>query len=1446
MALLRLPPALRLQLSEHFLRTYGGASEPSLRVVRRPFHSSKRSFADMISSDGPNHAQSGRNQVSASGKHAPTPSESHTPASTSVNTNDRQQGEKLNGVRKNAFQLSKKDFAQHLAVIREFAQGRKTKRERAEINRRLDRYMKDPNRASKIKSFAESLVKPTKLAASKIPELLDIKHIRKTMNPPTQADYPDAPVDFFDHKRINSAFNNACQALKVSLEASLDYDTKQINKSACVHVCDLKVQIPDVCDESATGEGWTKQDAKYAAWLHLLAKMHASGSLKELLTRPDEMAVATEIISKLPSTTPVLDQQTLHQQKDAKAEIFNYLASFGMVPEFSYQKVMLRKSSRRLLMSHGSQGSQPSIKVTIKLPDYDIEVSGTSKDVKTAEVHAALAFKSAAENKMSTGEDDSSRPDPSFAVLTTNTAEYFFDFYKEAMSRMRLEIEQDAVNGLPVQLRSARLTVDDEPVGPMIIMPNKKEAVKLAYLAGAVTICKSEPHLLQEFVQRLKKDKGKILRPLSAPIDLDVPLSVQEEMRQALIDARSGGLPDRKSALSAITKANNSRLHRRRILQPPELHAKSQILKDKLHEFEQNPDLEQLRTTKASLPMNDYGSKVVEMITQNQYSIVVGATGSGKTTQVPQMLLDAAIRQGVGAECNVICTQPRRIAATSVAHRVAAERNEQAGESVGYSVRFDSKLPQPGGSITYCTTGILLERLKHDPDGVFGTTSHFCLDEVHERDLNIDFLMIVLKKAMATRKAMGKNVPKVVLMSATLDTELFASYFAQLGNDDAIQPCPSITVPGRTFPVKEKYLDEIMQEMSTHGSRVKNFLSLSAGPSTDYLTEETNFSGDNASDTSTAEMVIDWKRERQPAEADEWTMPSAVDERKDAIVPCDLIALTIAHICKTTNDGAILAFVPGLEEITTVQRSLEGANLLGEDFNDGSKFKILPLHSTIPPQEQAEVFTATPPGCRKIILSTNIAETSVTVPDVKFVVDSGKLREKRYDQVRRITKLATTWVSKSNSRQRAGRAGRVQSGSYYALFSKERRDSLRAVGLPELLRSDLQETCLSIKARGFQGSVEDFLGQAIEPPLPEAVSAAVENLVAIEAFTDDEELTDLGEILSRLPIHPTLGKMIILGIVFRALDPILTLGAAGSGRLFVTPMGTEARAAAGRTRRGYAENDQSDHMAMLRAFRDIRQLRDQNGMFSAMQRARELYIHNGNFKGVDNDAKQIVQILTQTGLIPPSRPGDRRTQYGPAELNTNSDNIPLVKALLISGLHPNLGVRRSHGGKSNRTASEETVLIHSHSVNNDAKRDTSRLPYGTLFAYRALDVSPDNQIWARDTTIVTPIMAILFGGKVNMHNYNRLTMDEWLPFFVKAGDRQYAAKLLLEFRKCLDRILNSVFNSLANRNAGHQWAGIAEDRVVERFATSVVRVLDEDDAFCKATAAGFDVPARRY
>lgn len=523
---------------------------------------------------------------------------------------------------------------------------------------------------------------------------------------------------------------------------------------------------------------------------------------------------------------------------------------------------------------------------------------------------------------------------------------------------------------------------------------------------------------------------------------------------------------------------------------------------------------------------------VVEKLVSVDYSPSYSFLTHSCTAQVPQILLEKAIKEGKGGECNIICTQPRRIAATSVAQRVAVERDEPLQKSVGYHVRFDSKLPSAGGSITYCTTGILLQQLRNSSDEALEGVTHLVIDEVHERDILIDFLLIILKRVLKERKILGKPDVKVVLMSATMDTELFSNYFQHRDKYGHLVPCPDLSVPGRTFPVKEVFLEDI-KEILEAKHRSSDLVLLREPDTRDYLEVEGNIASSSnvasrvasrvpsrvpsrAASTrdveeDTADATINWKQEVKIG-ADGQAILS--NEKQDAIVPIGLLATVVAHIAKTTEDGAMLVFLPGLEEIQAVEETLRTRRPLGIDFNDERRFKLCLLHSSIP--NQNEVFDDVPQGCRKVILSTNIAETSVTIPDVKYVVDSGKLREKQYEQARRITQLVCTWISKSNSKQRAGRAGRVQNGNYWALFSKTRFDSMRATGLPEMLRSDLQEICLDIKAQGFTDPVAQFLSEAIEPPAPNVINSSISQLTTLGALNDEERLTPLGRVLATM------------------------------------------------------------------------------------------------------------------------------------------------------------------------------------------------------------------------------------------------------------------------------------------------------------------------------------------
>jgi len=548
------------------------------------------------------------------------------------------------------------------------------------------------------------------------------------------------------------------------------------------------------------------------------------------------------------------------------------------------------------------------------------------------------------------------------------------------------------------------------------------------------------------------------------------------------------------------------------LLNHDKMKAKSYDLLQRLLEYEASPRTSTMREIRAALPLNQYAQQLRQLF-PNDVFVLVGATGSGKTTQVPQLILDDAIRKGRGAECNIICTQPRRIAAVSVAKRVADERYEKLGQSVGYHVRFDNHPPTWGGSITYCTTGILLRQLQEGWKALEGV-SHVIVDEVHERNIQIDLLLVLLKRVLQDRLR-GRPVPpvKIILMSATIDSTLFRKYFGAAFDSGE---CPLIEIPGRTYPVERFYLDDIQTMLQSYPEMQAQLVT--DVPTNGYLAKQRqdrqNLRVLKASGKSMVEEEedtggIDWSSTGSAWEEEDFDLK---DDTSDQ--PNLLIAATIAHLCKMEGDGAILVFMPGIKEILGLQDTLQEQPVLGVDFKNTTKYKIFMLHSSIPSMQQ-EVFLKMP-GVRKIILSTNIAETSVTIPEVVFVIDTCKHREKRYSQLRRSTALLATWIAQSNANQRAGRAGRVKPGKYFALVYPERHQSLPPGSTPEIKRSDLQSVCLEIRMFGIQEPIADVLEECIEPPASVATVAAIRSLTNLGALDDQEKITPLGEVLGQL------------------------------------------------------------------------------------------------------------------------------------------------------------------------------------------------------------------------------------------------------------------------------------------------------------------------------------------
>nr|CAH7767740.1 unnamed protein product [Callosobruchus chinensis] len=449
-----------------------------------------------------------------------------------------------------------------------------------------------------------------------------------------------------------------------------------------------------------------------------------------------------------------------------------------------------------------------------------------------------------------------------------------------------------------------------------------------------------------------------------------------------------------------------------------------------------------------SLPIYKLKEELIKAVTDNQILIIIGETGSGKTTQITQYLAEA----GFTARGKIGCTQPRRVAAMSVAKRVAEEFGCRLGQEVGYTIRFED-CTSPETIIKYMTDGMLLRECLMDLD--LKQYSVIMLDEAHERTIHTDVLFGLLKQAVMKRAEL-----KLIVTSATLDAVKFSQYFFK---------APIFTIPGRTFPVEVLYTKE---------------------PETDYL---------------------------------------------------DASLITVMQIHLREPPGDILLFLTGQEEIDTACEILyERMKTLGTYYSpDVPELIILPVYSALPSEMQTRIFEPAPPGSRKVVIATNIAETSLTIDGIYYVVDPGFVKQKVYNSKTGMDSLVVTPISQAQAKQRAGRAGRTGPGKCYRLYTERAyRDEMLPTPVPEIQRTNLATTVLQLKTMGINDLLHfDFM----DAPPVESLIMALEQLHSLSALDDEGLLTRLGRRMAEFPLEPNLSKMLIMSVALQCSDEILTI-----------------------------------------------------------------------------------------------------------------------------------------------------------------------------------------------------------------------------------------------------------------------------------------------------------------
>ncbi|KAG9452037.1 hypothetical protein H6P81_004941 [Aristolochia fimbriata] len=732
------------------------------------------------------------------------------------------------------------------------------------------------------------------------------------------------------------------------------------------------------------------------------------------------------------------------------------------------------------------------------------------------------------------------------------------------------------------------------------------------------------------------------------------------------------------------------------------LQRKSIRMRNFQRSWQESPEGIKMLDFRKSLPAYKEKERLLSAIARNQVVVISGETGCGKTTQLPQYILESEVESGRGAFCSIICTQPRRISAMAVSERVSTERGEPLGESVGYKVRLEG-MKGKNTHLLFCTSGILLRRLLTDRN--LNGITHVFVDEIHERGMNEDFLLIVLKDLLPRRRDL-----RLILMSATLNAELFSNFF---------NAAPTIHIPGFTYPVRAHFLEDIL-EMT--GYKLTSFNQVD-----DYGQDKL---------WKTQKQLLPRKRKNQITQLVEDALNKSNFEMyssrtRDSLacwtpdcIGFNLIEAVLCHICRKERTGAVLVFMTGWDDISCLRDQLKAHPLLG----DPNRVLLLTCHGSMATSEQKLIFEKPPPNVRKIVLATNMAEASITINDIVFVVDCGKAKETTYDALNNTPCLLPSWISQASARQRRGRAGRVQPGECYHLYPRCVYEAFAEYQLPELLRTPLNSLCLQIKSLQL-GTVGEFLSAALQPPEPLAVQNAVDFLKMIGALDENENLTNLGKYLSMLPVDPKLGKMLIMAAVFHCLDPILTVVSGLSVRdPFLLPQ--DKKDLAGTAKSRFSAKDYSDHMALVRAYEGWK---DAEREGSAYEYCWRNFLSAQTLQAIHSLRKQFSFILKDAGL----------TDADSSTCNNLSHNQSLVRAIICSGLFPGIAsVVHREKSMSFKTMDDGPVLLYANSVN--ARYQT--IPYPWLVFGEKVKV---NTVFIRDSTGVSDSILILFGGAVS-------------------------------------------------------------------------------------------------
>ena len=745
--------------------------------------------------------------------------------------------------------------------------------------------------------------------------------------------------------------------------------------------------------------------------------------------------------------------------------------------------------------------------------------------------------------------------------------------------------------------------------------------------------------------------------------------------------------------------------------------------------------------SRMKLPAWSMRTEVAKLIQDSQVTVVSGETGSGKSTQVPQFILDYCHKKDT--YCNIICSQPRRISAISLAERVAEERGQRVGDSIGYQIRGEMKRGKHT-QIVFVTVGLLLRQLETSVS--FDGVTHFIIDEVHERSLESDLALVLLKRVLRT----NKNI-RVILMSATINVDGFKSYFPSTGH---------VHISGRTYPVDIQHLDGVRKIL-----------------------------GINLADTDDSDDKLQIVKQK------------STDSARQSI-NYDLIARLVIYVANQKHiEGGILIFLPGKMLCEGFNNGVGVAeiSLCKQALSNSSRFWVLPLHSSLPSAEQRKVFQKPPTGKQKVIIATNIAETSITIDDIIVVIDSGRVKRLQFDPANNLVQLAEEWISRAEGSQRAGRAGRVQQGICFKLYKESLEDHVMLPQTtPEILRVPLEQIYLRVKALNVD-DVSTFLSQAITPPSIAAIERAKLTLLQVGALSGNN-LTALGKHMASIQADVRCAKLLIYSCVFGCVEDALTVAAILSLKSpFVSP--SDARDEANIATKTFDPQGCGDLICSLNAFNEWDDLKSKLRMSELRHWCTDNFLSYPTLSDIASNRLVFAASLHEIGFNFDTQPAAPK-------------HITLMRALISASLFPNAArivlpskqYAKTSGGTLEQDSearsikyltpcedstqfAEERVFLHPSSVLFSSSKLLEKSAYVSYFAK-----VKTSKTFIRNITPTSVCSLLLLCGcnlAIDPHGHG-LTLDG----IVRVRSYARIGALFRMLRKLLDQLVESRMEAL--------------------------------------------------